>query len=81
MKQGYLFTDIEDTYKGLRILRNHRLLKDFSDFAGISYGRIWDVSNNSVEALTNMSIKNFTHLMEKLEEYFDLNSISVNEEA
>ena len=81
MKENYLFTDIENTYKGLLILREHRLLKGFSDFSGISYGRVWALSGNDVDELYRLSIKNFTHLMEKLEEYFELNSIDINEEV
>lgn len=78
MKENYLFTDIEDTYKGLLILRKHRLLKDFSVFSDISYGRVWSLSGDDVNELYRLSIKNFTHLMEKLEEYFELNSIDIN---
>ena len=79
MKENYLFTNIETTYNGLVTLRNHRLLKDFSVFSGISYGRVWALSGDDINELYRLSIKNFIHLMKKLEEYFELNSIDVDE--
>ena len=71
MKETYLFTNNESTFRGLRFLKNHRLLKDFSDFSGISYGRVWSVSND-IDQLSRMSMKNVNKLVEKLEEYFEL---------
>ena len=81
MKETYLFTDVESTYHGLVILRKHRLIKDFSVFSGISYGRAWALSGNDINELYRLSMKNFIHLVEKLDEYFELKSIDYNEEV
>ena len=71
MKENYLFTDDESTFQGLRFLKKHELLKDFSVFSGISYDQVWSVSND-IDQLLRMSMKNYNKLVENLEEYFEL---------